>query len=361
MSADQYMERALNEARKGLGTTAPNPPVGAVVVKRGEIVGAGYHKKAGGPHAEIHALRDAGEQARGSKVFVTLEPCSTVGRTGACTQALIDAGVHSVVIGCLDPNPAHAGRGVDILRDHGIHVEVGCCEEECRHLIRAFRCVQREHRPYVSLKLAVSLDGRIADGRGRSQWITGPAARDRVQALRRECDAILVGTGTIRADDPGLLPRPARGKRPLRIVPDRTGRLPLNRKVFTDGKEEQTLVLHGRSASEAACRRLQNAGIETLRVPEIRSGLQWQKTMQILAKRGVQHILCEGGGVLAGALVRAGLVDELHLITAPKILGSKGRAAFVGTWNLAECSKWQRQSFELVGEDTWAVFTPEKE
>ncbi|MGA0334169.1 MAG: bifunctional diaminohydroxyphosphoribosylaminopyrimidine deaminase/5-amino-6-(5-phosphoribosylamino)uracil reductase RibD, partial [Kiritimatiellia bacterium] len=299
-----WMREALTEARKGLGFTAPNPAVGAVLVKGGRIVGRGYHHRAGTPHAEPLAIQDAGPAAaKGATLVVTLEPCSTTGRMPPCTEAVIAAGIKKVIVGCVDPNPAHAGRGLDLLRAAGIEVESGVLEAECQDLIRAFAHLQLTGRPYVTLKLATTLDGRIADAKGRSKWISGPASREQVQALRRSVDAILVGTETVIRDNPSLLPRPRLGHRPLRIIPDRRGRIPLSRKVFSDGFP--TLGIVGPEFSDSRKKSLEKQGVELLQV----KSFSWPVLLKKLGGRGVQHILCEGGGQLAGSLIKAGLVQ----------------------------------------------------
>ena len=350
---ETWMRRALAEARKGLGATAPNPPVGAVVVKQGKIIGTGYHRKAGGPHAEVYALRDAGADAKNATIVVTLEPCSTVGRTGACTDAILKAGIKKVIVGCSDPNPAHAGKGYDLLREAGVTVESGVLEDECRELIRAFTHVQQTGMPYVSLKMACTLDGRIADAKGNSKWITGPESRARVQQLRRECDAILVGTETVMKDDPSLMPRPQKGRKPLRIIPDRQGRIPLTRKVFTDG--HPTLVLLGPDVSLKRKTTLSKRGTEWLEVPVARGQLNWKRTLKLLGDQGVQHILCEGGGQLASALLQAGLVQELHWVMAPKLLGQEGRPSVGKGWSLADAPEFEVRTIEKSGDDIWIV------
>ena len=350
------MDLALAEARKGLGKTAPNPPVGAVVVKAGKVIGSGYHRKAGGPHAEVFALREAGAAAKGGTIVITLEPCSTQGRTPACTDAIQQAGIKKVIVGCVDVNPAHAGRGLDLLREAGLEVISGVREAECQELIRAFSYQQTTGLPYVSLKMACTLDGRIADAKGSSKWITGAEARERVQELRRECDAILVGTETVLKDDPSLMPRPAKGRKPLRIVPDRMGRVPLTRQVFTDG--HSTLCLLGPEAPAKRKAALSKRGIAWLEVPLVRGQISWPKTLKLLSKQGVQHIMCEGGGQLASALLKANLVQELHWVLAPKLLGEDGRPSVGAGWTLPKAPGFTIRSVEQLGQDVWIHLTP---
>lgn len=359
MSNDgKWMDAALAEAGKAVGLTAPNPPVGAVVVKEGRVLGRGFHAKAGAPHAEPVALNQAGDAARGADLYVTLEPCSTTGRTPPCTEAIKRAGIRRVVMGCLDPNPAHAGHAIAILTAADIQAETGAREAECRELIRAFAHLQTTARPYLTLKLGCSLDGRIADRTGTSQWITGPDSRERVQALRREADAILVGTETVRRDNPSLLPRPAHGRAPVRLVPDRRGKLPLMSKVFTDPRAEHTLCLLGPGAPEARARKLGRAGVRVERARERNGRLDWTSILTRLGRAGVMHVLCEGGGQLAAALLRAGLVNEIHWIAAPKLLGRSGRPAVDEAFSLARAPGFALRDVERVGDDVWMRLVP---
>jgi diaminohydroxyphosphoribosylaminopyrimidine deaminase/5-amino-6-(5-phosphoribosylamino)uracil reductase len=348
-----WLREALSEARKGLGFTAPNPAVGAVVVRDGKIVGRGFHAKAGKPHAEPNALRDAGDAAKGAELYVTLEPCSTTGRTPPCTEAIRQAGIRKVFLGCEDPNPKHAGRAVDLLRGMGIEVESGVLRDECQDLIRAFAHVQATGLPYVTLKLACTLDGRIADHTGASQWITGPESREQVQVLRREVDAILVGTETVRKDNPSLIPRPAYGHKPLRIIPDRHGRLPLTSKVFQDVHAKRTCCVLGPDVAQSRVDRLERQGVQVLRTRGKGKALAWKPVLKQLAAQDVNHILCEGGGQLSAALLKAGLIQEIHWIIAPKLLGESARPAVADSWRLAQAPGFQVVSVERRGDDSW--------
>jgi len=350
---EHWMDEALVEARKGLGLTAPNPPVGALVLKNGEIIGRGFHPGAGKPHAEPLALREAGEAAKGATLVVTLEPCSTTGRTPPCTQAILNAGISQVLTGCEDPNPAHAGRGLDLLRAEGVEVISGIRDAKCRELIRAFSCLQLTGRPWLSLKLAVTLDGRIADAAGKSKWITGPAARERVQALRREADAILVGSATLRGDNPSLLPRPDEGRKPLRLIPDLRGELPLDLQVFSDNSPEQTLCLLGPGVEQERHRALDERGIAWIEAPVKEKRFDFTELFQQLGRMGIQHVLCEGGGQLASSLMKANLVCDLHWAVAPKLLGQDGRPSVGPGWSLDEAPGFELLSEERTGEDLW--------
>ena len=308
----RYMTRALELAREKEGLTRPNPPVGAVVVKNGRVVGEGAHPKAGQPHAEPLALKQAGKRAVGATLYVTLEPCSSSGRTPPCCEAILAAGVSRVVVGCVDPNPVHAGGGLTLLRKAGLQVDCGIAQDACEALIAPFACRQVRGMPQVVVKLGMTLDARIADHRGTSQWITGPEARKRVQEMRRSSDAILVGSGTARKDDPSLLPRPARGRKPLRVVLDAGLTLPRTRQIFTDGKARQTLVVCGDDVSEQAVRKLEATGASVLPLPLNKAGqLPLRRLLKALGQRDVMRVWCEGGGVLAGALIDQGLADEV--------------------------------------------------
>lgn len=335
-----WMRRAIALARRGEGLTRPNPPVGAVVVKDGRVVGEGWHRKAGGPHAEVHALRQAGAAARGATIYVTLEPCSTWGRTPPCTEAVLAAGIVRVVAACADPNPKHAGRGLRLLRRQGLETRTGVCREEALELIEPFSAWIRTRRPWVTLKLASTLDGRIADAAGHSKWITGAAARTSVQALRRRADAIMVGVGTVNADDPCLLPRPARGRKPFRVVVDSSGRADPRAQVFTDEAAERTLRF-----SAPAGQRVPLAAV-----------------MKDLGKRGLLHVVCEGGGELAAGLLRAKLVDELRLYIAPKVIGGHGAVpSFAGAgWPLAAAPQFAVRTVERMGEDVLMILRPRR-
>ena len=332
-----FMRMAIREGRKGVGMTRPNPPVGAVVVDAdGTVLGRGYHHKAGGPHAEVNAVRDCGAADLSSAtIYVTPEPCSTTGRTPPCTNLLIGRKLHRVVIGCTDPNPKHAGRGVGILRAAGMEVDVGVCEDECRELIAPFASTMLRHRPHLTLKLAMTLDGKIADRDGKSKWITGSASRGFVQRLRAGADAILVGSGTVLADDPQLVCR-LRGRKAgaWRVVVDSRGRLPATARILTDEYAAQTLVATTEAGAVALADRLpKDAPHSTWKLPSASDGHVDPKALieRLTAELGVMEVLCEGGGELAGSLLRAGLVDRLVLFYAPVVLGDRfARPGFAG-------------------------------
>lgn len=304
-----YMREALDEARRGWGLTNPNPMVGAVVVKNGGIVGRGFHHGAGLPHAEIEVLADVrrrGGDPAGAEMYVTLEPCSTTGRTGPCTEAILAAGVKLVVVGAVDPNPRHAGRGIAILRDRGVTVETGVLEQECAKLNYSFFKWIVTGKPFVTLKLATTLDGRIAASSGDSKWVTGEAARSRVQQLRQLADAIMVGGETLRRDAPRLTVRtPADWRcQPLRIVATRDAKLAAKlAELYPDGR------------------------VEAVNLPDAAA---WDGFLLDLGRRNMVNLLIEGGGELAASALAAHAVDRAEFHIAPKILGGRDSRPAVG-------------------------------
>ena len=326
MNTDEtYMQRALELARRGEGLTRPNPPVGALLVEEDRILAEGWHRCAGKPHAEPEVLSqiEEGRDLSKATLYITLEPCSTHGRTPPCSDLIVSRGVGRVVVGVLDPNPKHAGAGMDQLRSAGIEVVCGVLEEEAARLIAPFTMYMIHQRPFVTLKLAMSLDGKIADAQGASKWITGEPAREVVQSLRRKVDAIMVGAGTVRADNPSLLPRPADGRAPWRVILGE--QVDASAKVFTDEAREQTLVRQGELA-------------EILH--------------QLAQDQQVMHLLCEGGGKTATALLEAELVDELILFVAPRFIGEDGRSGYTHRGDtMLNHALLQFASIERVGDD----------
>ena len=349
-----WMQRALQLARRGEGLTRPNPPVGALLVKNGRVVGEGYHRRAGGPHAEAVALGRAGASARGATLYVTLEPCSTWGRTPPCVDAILAAGVRHVVVATKDPNPRHAGRGLRVLRRKGIRVTTGVCDEEAQELIAPFARWVVSGFPHVTLKLGPSLDGRIADRTGASRWITGPRSRALVQALRRKVDVVMVGAGTVAADNPSLMPRPMKGRLPLRVIVDSARAVaPLGARVFTDEFAARTLLAVPREYPAAHRRRLVSQGVEILLLPSRRGHIRMSSLLRELGRRGVLHVLCEGGGVLAASLIEEQGVDEYLFLFAPRIIGGRASPCCVSGdgWLLEESPVLEIFAFDRVGED----------
>jgi len=319
----RYMRRALTLARRGWGHVSPNPLVGAVLVRDDIVVGEGYHAAFGGEHAEVAALSQAGDMARGSTVYVTLEPCAHHGKTPPCTDALVEAGVRRVVIATRDPHLLAAG-GADVLREHGIDVVVGVCEQEARDLNAAFLHAATSPRPWVTLKLAISVDGALADHTRKAGWLTGPESRAEVHRWRAQFDAIGVGMGTVLADDPALTVRDAKSPRvpPVRVVFSRSGRLPVTSALAATARQIPVLVM-AQEVDPAYEVTLHEFGVELVPAASPREALR------ALRARGVQSILVEGGARLAGALLFEGLVDRLIVFTAPVVLGAGALNAFL--------------------------------
>lgn len=317
--AGRYMRRALALARRGLGRTSPNPAVGCVLVRDGEVVGEGWHRKAGTPHAEVHALAAAGERARGAHAYVTLEPCSHVGRTGPCAQALIHAGIARVYVGMTDPNPLVNGKGIALLSEAGIPVQVGVLAAECRELNEPFIKQVTTGRPFVILKSALTLDGKTATTSGDSKWITCEKSRRYVHKLRGIVDAVMVGIGTVMADDPQLTCRMGvSGRDPDRVVVDSQLRIPLNAQVLRPSAMARTIIATTVQNAEKISA-LEAAGA-TVVVCRAQSGrVDLADLLVRLGALGIQSILLEGGSGLVGSMVRMGLVDKFLLFYAPKL------------------------------------------
>ena len=345
------MERALALAALGAGTTSPNPMVGALVLDQdGQLVGEGYHCRAGEPHAEVMALAQAAGRARGGTLVVTLEPCCHQGRTPPCCDAVLAAGVARVVVAMADPDPRVAGGGIARLRAAGLEVVVGVAELEAARLNQAFVHRVRSGRPWGLLKWAMSLDGRTALPNGESQWISGPLARQWVHRLRGRCDAVIVGGGTLRADDPLLTSRGARTPEPLRVVLSCSLDLPVAAQIFQSEGVAATLVAHGPEASRAAQERLDRLGIERLQLPQCTPlGL-----LEGLAGRGCNQVLWECGPTLAAAAVRQGCVQQVAAVIAPTLLGGEPARTPLGRLDLTRISEAPRlisQGWHPLGPD----------
>ena len=352
---ERWMDVALTHAKSG--KPSPNPHVGAIVVKNGELVASAHHERAGTDHAEVAALRAAGDKAAGASLYVTLEPCNHHGRTPPCTDAIIAAKVARVVIGCLDPNPHVDGGGADRLRAAGIEVVVGVREEKAHSWIAPWAKHITVGVPYVSLKLALSLDGRIATRTGESKWVTGPDARAKVHLLRAKSDGIAVGIGTALADDPRLTVRDAPGDSPLRIVFDTKLRLPTASRLVQTAREIPTLVLCGLDAPPDAEEALNGFGVECLRSPLSAEGrLDVLSALRSLAQRGIVSLMVEGGAELAGSFLAGRFADELHVFVAPILLGPRGRAGAVdwaGPDTPQQAPRIATPAWELVGNDAY--------
>lgn len=318
---EKYLRLACRLAQKAAGRTSPNPQVGAVIVRQGRIVGSGYHRFAGADHAEIVALKRAGPKARGATLYITLEPCSHQGRTPPCAGALIRAGIGEVVCGVEDPNPLVAGRGFRQLRRAGIKVRVGILEADCRALIEAFAKFITRRIPFVTLKLAATLDGRIAAAGGDARWISGEKSRDTVHRLRNEVDAVLVGRGTVTTDDPQLTCRIEGGRNPRRIVLDSELKIPLSAKVFRLADPRNTIIAARADAAPAKTRALEELGVQVWRLPVKDDRVAWRPLLKMLARQGIVSLLIEGGGITAASALKEKIVDKVLFFYAPKILG----------------------------------------
>ena len=338
------MRLALAQARGSSGRTWPNPPVGAVVFRGDRVLGRGRTRPPGGPHAEVVALdralaRHGARAVRGASLAVTLEPCRHQGRTGPCTERVLAAGITRVFAGHVDPYPEVAGKGIARLRRAGVHVNVGVLEDECREQHRGFLSLLERGRPFVSLKLATTLDGRIATATGESRWITGAEARAEVHRLRARSDAILVGSGTARADDPELTAR--RGgrvvHRPVRVLVDSRLQIPVSARLFR-GEAGRTWVLCARGSTPSRVRAREREGALVLPVPKLSAGLDLRRGLSVLGKRGLSEVLVEGGGGIAAGLLRQDLVDEVHWFVAPRMLGSDALPA-LGSLDIRQLSR----------------------
>ncbi len=351
----------MGAARLGLGRTSPNPAVGAVVVRAGRIVGRGHHARAGGPHAEVVALRAAGDLARGADIYTTLEPCDHFGRTPPCSRAILAAGIRRVVVGSRDPNPLVQGRGVARLRRNGVEVVRGVLAEECDRLNAPWFTFITQGRPHVTLKAAVTLDGRIATRDGDARWVSGPEARAWVHRKRNEVDAVLVGAGTALADDPALTVRlpGGRGRDPLRVVLDTRLELPARLRLFREKSAAPTLLAHASAPSPrsplAVSIRSGGEGrtaVELLRCRRGPGGVDLRDLLRKLAERGVTHLLVEGGAAVHARFLEEGLADEVAVFVAPKILG--GGLSLVhgrGPARMEEALRLEQVRMERLGDD----------
>jgi diaminohydroxyphosphoribosylaminopyrimidine deaminase/5-amino-6-(5-phosphoribosylamino)uracil reductase len=350
-----FMKMAMELAVKARGRTSPNPMVGAVVVKEGTVVGRGYHAKAGTPHAEIHALNEAGEAARGATIYVTLEPCCHYGRTGPCTDAIINSGITRVVTAMADPNPLVSGKGIRVLESAGIEVTSGVMEEEALELNEVFIKYITTLRPFVVAKAAVSMDGKIATRSGKSKWITGAAAREYGHQLRDWHDAIMVGIGTVRSDDPSLTTRlpGGRGRDPVRIILDSRASIPPNARVLTQQSEVPTLIAATAGAPPEKVEALRRAGAEVIFVND-GPKVDLDELMSILGGRGITSVLIEGGAMVHGSAFTAQIVDKVAWFIAPKIIGGQdapGPVGGPGVDNPSEAAVLERVKVRQLGPD----------
>lgn len=349
---EHYMAEALMLARNATGRTTPNPLVGAVVVKDSRIISAGWHRQAGTPHAEVHALNMAGELAEGATLYVTLEPCSHFGRTPPCVNRIIDAKIKRVVVATVDPNPKVAGRGIEILRNFGISVDVGVLEEEARKLNEVFFKWVTKNLPFVTMKFAASLDGKIATASGQSQWISCKKSRQLVHRLRDINAGIMVGVGTVLADNPSLTSRIEGGKNPVRIVADSFARTPIDAKIICD-KQAETIIAVTASAPADKLSALKDSGAEII-IAGAGPKVDLNILMREIAARDITSVLLEGGGTLNFSMLEAGLVDKVIAFITPMILGgNKAPAAVTGAgfMNLADAVRLKNSVTKIIDTD----------
>ena len=349
-----YLRQALRLARKGSGRTSPNPLVGAVVVRGSQVVGAGYHQKAGGPHAERIALSQAGRKARGATLYVNLEPCNHTGRTPPCTEAILESGVKKVVFGMEDPNPRVAGGGGPYLRDRGIAVTGGFLERECRALNEVYLKWVTTGFPFVTLKAALSLDGKIATRVGDSKWISNEQSRANVHRLRSRVDGILVGIGTVLADDPLLTPRPSRKnlRTPLRVIVDPQLKIPLPARLFSDPGPVLIAAVEGAPKKKAA--ELQRKGVDLVLFPDRGGRFDLKALLAYLGRKEVTDLLVEGGSEIFSSFLSEGLADLLWLFYAPILIGGQSAKGMIGGRGVAtvdEALKFERLRWQSLGGD----------
>lgn len=330
---NRFMAEAIRLARKGMGMVSPNPLVGAVVVKDNKIVGRGFHQRFGGPHAEVFALQEAGEHAQGADLYVNLEPCCHFGKTPPCTNILIKYGIKRAFIGIQDPNPLVGGKGSLVLQNAGIEVEIGILADKCSELNEAFIKYITSKVPFVALKLAATLDGKIATVTGDSQWISGEAARRFVHRLRYEADAVMVGIGTVMADNPLLTNRYykiSHKKNPLRIIVDSRLRIPLSSQLLKTAPDVKTVIATTRRAPQNKIAKITQRGAEVIIAPDYNRHVNLKHLMQRLAERNISYVVIEGGAELGAAALHHGIVDKVLFFFAPKIIGGRNARGMIG-------------------------------
>ncbi len=365
MTADEkYMQLALDLAASARGNTNPNPLVGAVIVKDGVIVGTGLHRKAGEPHAEVHAFRMAGEHAKGATLYVTLEPCSHYGKTPPCANLVKESQVSRVVVAMQDPNPSVAGRGIKLLRDAGIEVEVGVLEDQSRRLNERFIHNMLTKRPFVLSKYAMTLDGKIAAHTGHSKWVTGEAAREDVHHIRHEVDGILVGVGTVIADNPSLTTRLKEeyGKNPARIIMDSTLRIPMHANVL-NVEEAKTIVVCSEGVEQEKITALADKGVTVIPVRREREGLVIDEMLEKLYLLGLTDILVEGGSAVNASFLQSGAINKYVIYVAPKVLGGRlSLTPIAGHSPTSMDEAWDVEfaSFDKIGQDLRIIAYPKK-
>jgi len=357
----RFMRAALRQARNGLGRTSPNPPVGAVIVRDDRIIASGYHRKSGMPHAEIEALNKVSENARGATLYVTLEPCNHYGKTPPCTKAIVRAGIVRVVVGARDMNPNVDGGGCDYLSGRGVEVVTGVLEPECKELIEAFIGHSTEGRPFITVKSALTLDGWAGSSTGHSKWITNEKSRSFVHLLRDRSDAVMVGVGTVIADDPMLTCRRKAGKDPIRIVLDTRLRTPLNSRLLNQNSKAENIIAVGSGIAGDRVKVYEDKGARIIRCPEREAGLDIPWLMETLAKMDIMSILVEGGSKVIGSIMRECLADKFYVFRSPKLLGGNDGIPMAhghGALRMDRCVQLRDISIRHFGEDLLTVGYP---
>lgn len=359
---EKYMRLALKEAKKGKGYTHPNPAVGAVIVKNGQVIGRGYHKKAGLPHAEREAIKDAilkGYDITGSTMYVTLEPCCHYGKTPPCTEAIIDSKIKKVVVATLDPNPVVAGKGVEILKNNGIDVITGVLQKEAERLNEDFFVYIRKKRPFIHLKIAQTLDGKIATKTGSSKWITGEKSRRYAHRLRKEATAVMVGVGTVLKDNPQLTVRkyPSK-KQPLRVLIDKRLKTPLEYRIFDNSAE--TVVFSSKLASKEKLKKLQKKGVRIIKLPLKEGRFDLKDILRELYRMEVMHLLVEGGKELITQFVSENIFDKISVFEAPKLVGEDGISSIgrLGIENISEALELKIEQIKRLDRDIYLEIYP---
>ena len=352
MKEENYMKLALRLAEKGIGAVSPNPMVGAVLVKNGEIVGKGYHRVFGGPHAEVNAIFNAKEKVKSSTLFINLEPCNHFGKTPPCIDAIKKAGIKKVVIAIPDPNPI-SKNGIRKLRRSGILVETGILEKEAKKLNEAYMKFIKKKMPFVTVKGAMSIDGKIATEKGESKWISSETSRKLASKMRSEVDGVLVGVNTIIKDDPCLIPHGIKAKRPVRVIVDTKLRIPTFRAKVLDNSAK-TIVATSFLANSKKINKLQKKGIEIIKTPLYNNMVNLKILMKELAKRGIMNVLIEGGGNLIWGALKSKIVDKMKIFIAPKIIGGKDAPSLVegkGIRKLKKALLLKEIKIRKIGED----------
>ncbi len=353
MSHESFMQIALDEAIKGCGWVNPNPMVGAVIVKDGEIIGKGYHERYGRPHAERNAIAASSENVSGSTLYVTLEPCCHYGKTPPCTDAIIENGISTVVIGSVDPNQKVAGKGIKILQDHGINVVVGVLEEKCIDINEVFFHYIQSGKPFLSMKYAMTIDGKIATSSGKSKWITDETARAHTHALRHRYSAIMVGIGTVLQDDPLLTCRLPDCRNPIRIICDSNLRIPENSQIVKTAAEIETYIATVAPDIEKA-NRLKEKGVRIIHTDQKDGRVNLTQLMDFLGENKIDSVLLEGGAGLHAAALKSGIVNKAYVYIAPKIFGGSNAKTPVGGAGIddpKDAVRLYKGSCSMLGDD----------